>query len=252
MSDKTGMPAHLADAEVSVDLLDDLVLANHILFRQGVVDAFGHVSQRHPRRPDQFLMSRSLAPARVARTDITLLNEKGEPAKGQPGIGYLERFIHSAIYALRPDVQAIVHSHSPNVVPFSTVPDAGLRPIFHMCGFLGGGAPVFEIRDSIGTGSDLLVRNGDLGHALAGCLGNASVVLMRGHGSTTVGTSLRQVVYRAVYAEVNARLQMAALQLGTPEYLTAEEAAAAAQSNDKQLDRTWELWRDEVIKARQA
>lgn len=249
MNEVGGLPAHLVEADVDVNLLDELVLANRILYRQAVVDAFGHVSQRHPRQPGRFLMSRSLAPARVTRADITLLDERGEPIEGQPGIAYLERFIHSAIYALRPDVNAIVHSHSPSIVPFSAVQGAGLKPIFHMCGFLGGGAPVFEIRDTAGPASDLLVRNGDLGHALACCLGGASVVLMRGHGSTTVGASIRQAVYRAVYAEVNARLQMAALQLGTPQYLTPEEAGAASQSNDRQIDRTWELWRDDVTKS---
>ena len=250
MSELAGLPAHLADADVGVALVDELVLANHILYRQGVVDGFGHVSQRHPIRPDQFLMSCSLAPARVTRADITLLGKQGEPVGDQPGIPYLERFIHSSIYSLRSDVNAIVHSHSPNIVPFSAVSSVGLRPIFHMCGFLGAGAPVFEIRETAGTASDLLVRDGKLGHALACCLGSASVVLMRGHGSTTVGTSVRQAVYRAVYAEVNARMQMASLQLGQPEYLTTEEAATAALSNDKQIGRTWELWRDEVTKTR--
>jgi HCOMODA/2-hydroxy-3-carboxy-muconic semialdehyde decarboxylase len=249
MNDLADLPNHLSNADVDVVMLDELVLANHILYRQGVVDGFGHVSQRHPRRPHQFLMSRSLAPARVMRADITLLDEHGEPVPDQPGIPYLERFIHSAIYSLRPDVSAIVHSHSPNIVPFSAVPSTGLRPIFHMCGFLGTGAPVFEIREAAGRASDLLVRDGKLGHALACCLGSASVVLMRGHGSTTIGSGLRQAVYRAIYAEVNARLQMAALQLGQPDYLTPEEAASAAQSNDKQVDRTWDLWRDEVARS---
>lgn len=246
MSDTAGIPPHLAEADVDVALLDDLVLANHILYRQGVVDGFGHVSQRHPRRPDRMLMSRSLAPARVTRSDITMLDEEGEPVPGQPGIGYLERFIHSAIYALRPDVKAIVHSHSPSVVPFTTVSGVGLRPLFHMCGFLGAGAPLFEIRDSAGPASDLLVRDGALGHALACCLGTSSLVLMRGHGSTIVGAGVRQAVYRAVYAEVNARMQIAALGLGTPTYLSPEEAELCTASNDKQVDRCWELWAREV------
>jgi HCOMODA/2-hydroxy-3-carboxy-muconic semialdehyde decarboxylase len=155
---------------------------------------------------------------------------------------YLERFIHGEIYRARPDVMAVVHSHSPAVVPFSVVIGTKLRPVCHMCGFLGAAAPVFEIRDVAGPTSDLLIRDARLGAALAQSLGQGAAVLMRGHGSTVVGTSLRQSVFRAVYTEVGARLQAEAMKLGPVTYLTEDEAAAAARANDTQIDRAWLLW----------
>ena len=139
---------------------------------------------------------------------------------------YLERFIHAEIYRARPGVQAVVHSHSPSVIPFGVTREP-LRPIFHMCGFLGEGAALFDIRDAAGD-TDMLVSNGTLGAALAAALGDRSTVLMRGHGSTVVGDSVEQAVYRAIYAEVNARLQLQATQLGPVTYLNAQEAAKSA------------------------
>jgi ribulose-5-phosphate 4-epimerase/fuculose-1-phosphate aldolase len=161
--------------------------------------------------------------------------------KGAPP-SYLERFIHSEIYRARPDVTAVVHSHSPAVIPFCVVPGATLKPVSHMGGFIGEGAPIFEIRDTAGPTSDMLVRTPALGVALAKSLGAHSIVLMRGHGSTTVGVSLRQAVYRAIYAESNARLQAEALHLGAPIYLTRAEAEGAARANDNNMDRAWDLW----------
>jgi ribulose-5-phosphate 4-epimerase/fuculose-1-phosphate aldolase len=138
---------------------------------------------------------------------------------------------------------AVVHSHSASIVPFSVSRRTRLQPVCHMSGFLGAGAPLFEIRDTAGQGSDMLVRDDGLGRALAGSLGTANLVLMRGHGSTTVAASLKLVVYRAVYAEVNAQLQMQALQLGDPEYLTPQEAEAAMISTEGQVERPWALWK---------
>jgi HCOMODA/2-hydroxy-3-carboxy-muconic semialdehyde decarboxylase len=157
---------------------------------------------------------------------------------------YLERFIHGEIYRARPDVQAVVHSHSPNVIPFG-VTATPLQPVFHMSGFLAEGSALFEIRDVAGD-TDMLISNGSLGVALAAALGSRSTVMMRGHGSTVVGASLEQAVYRAFYAEVNARLQTQARQLGEVTYLNANEAAKAAAINDTQLPRVWELWAREI------
>jgi HCOMODA/2-hydroxy-3-carboxy-muconic semialdehyde decarboxylase len=183
-----------------------------------------------------------MAPALVGAEDILAFDLDGAPvARGGPA-AYLERFIHGAIYRARPDVASVVHSHSPAVVPFSVVSDVRLRPVCHMCGFLGAAAPVFEIRDVAGPASDLLIRDGRLGAALAQCLGQSAAVLMRGHGSTVVGTSLRQAVFRAVYTEVGARLQAEAMRLGSVTYLTEQEAEAAARTNDGQIDRAWLLW----------
>jgi ribulose-5-phosphate 4-epimerase/fuculose-1-phosphate aldolase len=222
-------------------LVDDLVVANHILYAQRVVDGFGHVSVRNPDNPGRYLISRSLAPALVAADDIVELNLDSTPAAaGTPG-SYLERFIHGEIYRARPDVMAVVHSHSAAVIPFGVVPGATLKAISHMGGFIGEGAPVFEIRDTV-PASDMLVRTPELGAALAKALGTHGMVLMRGHGATMVGFSVRQAVYRAIYAELNARLQSEALRLGAPNYLTREEAAGAALANDNNMERAWDLW----------
>ncbi len=219
----------------------EVVDANHILFDQGVVDGFGHVSRRHPVVADRFLLARSMAPALVTADDVLVFDLDGVAVETDHPAVYLERFIHSEIYRARPDVMAVVHSHSPAVVPFSVV-NTRLRPVCHMCGFLGAGTPVFEIRDVAGWASDLLIRDARLGAALAQSLGQGAAVLMRGHGSTVVGGSLRQAVFRAVYTEVGARLQAEAMRLGPVTYLTDEEAAATAATNDSQIDRSWSLW----------
>ena len=220
----------------------ELVDANHILFDQGVVDGFGHVSVRHPHRSDRFLLARSMAPALVTERDVLEFDLEGAAVeKGGPA-AYLERFIHSEIYRKRGEVQAVVHSHSPSVVPFGVVKAARLQPMFHMCGFLGGSTPVFEIRDFAGDGSDLLISNKQLGAALAQSLGQGPAVLMRGHGLTVVGSNLRQAVFRAVYTEVGARLQTEAMRLGPVTYLTEEETIATTNTIGTQIDRSWFLW----------
>ena len=223
------------------DVRRDLVLASHILAERGVVDGFGHVSARDPDDPGAFLISRSLAPALVGDADLMRIDLDGVPTDNAR-TPFLERFIHAAIYRARADVMAVVHSHSPSVIPFAIVPGAPLRPTFHMCGFLGEGAPVFEIRDHSGEASDLLIRSNALGAALAETLGEGTTVLMRGHGSTVVGQTLRHAVFRAVYLEVNARVQLQAAALGPATFLTAAEAAAASATSDGQVGRAWDLW----------
>jgi len=225
-------------------LVERLATANRILYNEGVVDGFGHVSVRHDRSAGHFLLARNMAPALVTPADILTFDLDGTPIDAGDRRVYLERFIHGEIYRVRPDVVAVVHSHSPNVIPFA-VTKTPLRPVYHMSGFLGEGTAHFEIRDVAGN-SDLLIRNSALGRALATALGVRSAVLMRGHGSTVVGTSLEQVVYRAIYAEMNARLQTQATALGAVTYLNAEEAALAAATNDTQLARVWELWQRKV------
>jgi ribulose-5-phosphate 4-epimerase/fuculose-1-phosphate aldolase len=229
-------------------LVDDLVVANHILYAEGVVDGFGHISARDPERPDRFLLARSMAPALVEAGDIMAFDLDGAAQGGDARAPYLERFIHGALYKARPDVMAVVHSHSPSVIPFG-VTGGALRPIYHMSGFLGGGAPIFEIRDAGGM-TDLLIRDNALGDALARTLGPATVALMRGHGSVAVGTSIRQVVYRAIYTEMNARLQMEAARLGAINFLAPEEARLAAATIDGVLARPWELWKRKVAPAK--
>ena len=230
----------------SSELIDKVVVANRILYQQGVVDGFGHASARHGKSPNHFLLARNMAPGLVRRDDILTFDLDGAAVDAGGRRVYLERFIHGEIYRARPDVQAIVHSHSPSVIPFG-VTRQSLRPIFHMSGFLGEGAALFEIREVAGD-TDMLISDRRLGAALAATLGARSTVLMRGHGSTVVGTSIEQAVYRAIYAEVNAKLQLQAVTLGEVTYLNEREAAKAAAINDTQLARTWELWLNQVGK----
>jgi HCOMODA/2-hydroxy-3-carboxy-muconic semialdehyde decarboxylase len=228
-------------------IIDDLVAASRVLADLGVLDAFGHVSVRHDKDPNRYLMSRSMAPALVKAEDIVEFDLGSATVDAKGRAVFLERFIHGEIYRARPDVKAVVHSHSPSVIPFG-VSKVRLQPIYHMSSFLGLDVPVFEIRDIAGPASDLLVRNAEIGKALAVVLADKTVALMRGHGSVTVGASLPQVVFRAYYAEMNARLQSEAMRLGTVTYLTAEEAAAAARTNDGQVMRPWELWKRKAMK----
>jgi ribulose-5-phosphate 4-epimerase/fuculose-1-phosphate aldolase len=244
------MPDAPADA-ANGELIEDLVAANRILAAEGVLDGFGHVSTRHDKRPDRFLLARSMAPALVEAADLMEFDLDGDAVDGRGRTPYLERFIHSEIYRAYPEVQAVVHSHSPAVIPFGVVA-VPLRPVFHLGGFLGSGVPVFEIRDTGGTATDMLIRNPALGAALARALGTAPVALLRGHGDVVVGRSVREAVFRAVYTEVNARLASEALRLGNgrAEFLNAAEAAAAAETNAAQIGRPWELWKTKALAGR--
>lgn len=226
-------------------LIEDLVAANHILYDQGVVDGFGHVSARHDKDANRYLLSRSMAPALVTADDILEYDLDSNPIDQRGRAVYLERFIHGEIYKLRPDVRAIVHSHSPSVIPYADT-KVELRPMNHIAGFLGGGVPVFEIRDVAGSATNMLISNAALGHALATALGPHPVVLMRGHGSVAAAQSVRHVVFRAIYTEVNARMESEALRLGGPTFLNDAEAAAAMRTNDGLVDRPWELWKRRV------
>lgn len=239
----------LATAAASSELIDDLVAANHILYVEGVVDGFGHVSVRHDRRDDRFLLACGVAPATVAAADILEVDFDGLVHDEAGRRTYLERFIHSEIYKARPDVVAIVHSHSPAIIPFGVTRRATLKPVCHMSGFLGFSTPIFEIRDSAGENNDMLVRTAKLGAALAATLGNNDFTLMRGHGSVTVAKSLKLVVARAVWAEMNAKLQTEALRMAGADddagvnYLTPGEAAGSMAINETVVDRPWDFWK---------
>ncbi|MBV8491845.1 MAG: class II aldolase/adducin family protein [Alphaproteobacteria bacterium] len=235
-------------ADVDPALIDDLVAANRILYNEGVVDGFGHVSGRHDKDPERFLLARSMAPGLVTEADLMEFDLAGDPIDAQGRTPYLERFIHSEIYKAYPAVLAIVHSHSPAVIPFGVVA-APLRPIFHMGSFLGLGVPVFEIREAGGPATDMLIRTPELGEALAKSLGSAAVALLRGHGNVVVGASVKEVVFRAVYTEVNARLQSEALRIGQGQvvFLNDTEAMASMTTNQGQITRAWNLWRARAL-----
>jgi len=227
--------------------LADLAPASRILAAQGVVDGFGHVSMRHPAAPDRYLMARSIAPALVTPGDIleydldsTALNAAGRDS-------FLERFIHGEIYKARPDIMSVVHSHSPSVIPFGLVA-VPMQAMFHNAAFIAAGVPVFDIRDQFGA-TDMLIGNGPKGVALAAVMGRKDIVLMRGHGSVACGPTLQSAVFRAVYTEVNARIQhwSAALGGGAPiAALDAEEGRLADQVNQTAGMRAWNLWRSQV------
>ena len=227
------------------ELLEDLVAANRILADQGVLDAYGHVSVRSPANPRHYLMSRSLAPSLVTPADIMEHGEDSEPV-GDVRKPYLERFLHGEIYRQRPDVMAVVHSHSPSVIPFG-ITRGRLRPVYHMASFLWSGVPVYDIRKTTQE-NDLLIRDRRLGGELASTLGTCACVLMRGHGMTVVGDSVPEAVFRAVYTEMNARLQSAATQLEGPiEFLSDAEGRGATAANRGTLQRPWELWKKKAL-----
>jgi HCOMODA/2-hydroxy-3-carboxy-muconic semialdehyde decarboxylase len=227
-------------------LIEDLVYANRILYDQGVVDAFGHISVRDEKNPANFWLSRSLAPGLVSAKDIQEYDVDGAPVDSGGRTAYLERFIHAAIYRARPDVKAVVHSHSPSLIAFS-VTGTSLRPVYHLSSFLGAGTPIFDIRDAAGM-TDMLIRDNQLGDALAKVLGDKPVALMRGHGAVIVGDSIPQVVYRLIYTDINARLQMDAARLGAITFLSPEEAAKSAAMLGAQVPRAWELWKSRIGK----
>ena len=232
-------------SQTIASISDDLVVGSRILADLGVVDGFGHVSARHPTNPDHFLMARSLAPAQVTVDDIMEFDQDGNPVDAKGRAVFLERFIHSEIYKLRKDVNAIAHTHSPSVIPF-TVSKTPLRPLYHNPSFLGLGVPVWDIRDGFGA-TDMLVRNNAIGQSLAKALGDSPVVLMRGHGDVTVGSAVKVAVFRAYYTDVNAKLQSQALGLGSEvTYLNKEESIKADDTNMVIMDRVWSLWKLKV------
>jgi ribulose-5-phosphate 4-epimerase/fuculose-1-phosphate aldolase len=239
-------------AGLAVDpaLITQLVTANHILYDQGVVDGFGHVSVRHDKNPNRFLLARNMAPGNVGPDDIVEFTLDGEAVNANGRRVYLERFIHGEIYRKRPDVMAVVHSHSHSIVPLSVVKGTKLQAIFHMAGFIGQGAPVFEIRDVAGDATDLLISSNKLGAALADMFVGHDIVLMRGHGSTVVGKSIPHVIYRAVYAEINARYQLSAQGMGEISYLSAGESARCVETIEQQMQRPWDLWAEEARRKR--
>lgn len=227
-------------------LAGDLVDANHILFDRGIVDGFGHVSARDPDHKDRFWISRNLAPGMVTAEDLMCFDLDGN-AVDDDRTSYLERYIHAEIYRARRDVHGVVHNHSPSVIPFTVAKGVSLRPVCHMCGFLRKEAPLFEIRECVGDGSNLLINDSRLGAALAASLGEEPLVLMRGHGITVAGANVRQAVFRSIYAELNAKIQMQAMAL-SPDvvYLSQAETDNANATIDSQLDRAWNLWKQQV------
>jgi ribulose-5-phosphate 4-epimerase/fuculose-1-phosphate aldolase len=239
-------PAPSSAGSVEPQLIEDLVAANRILADQGVLDGWGHVSVRHPRDPNRYLLSRSRAPELIIAEDIMEFDLDSNPVDARNRPLYTERFIHGEIYKARPDVVAIVHTHAPALIPFgiSKVP---LKPVYHRSAFIAAGVPVFEIRERAGM-TDMLIRDQALGRALADALGNHPAALMRGHGAVVVGPSLQRVVGRSIFLPLNATLQMQATALGGPvTYLDAEEARKIEEREGYGLARAWEAWKRKAM-----
>ena len=222
-------------------LVDDLVLANHILSNEGVLDAFGHVSARHPTAPERFLISHTRAPELVEADDLQLLDLSGARVAGAERRPYEEVAIHAAVYRRRSDVGAVVHSHALSVIPFG-VTGVPLRPIYHMGSVIGHEIPVWDIAKRFDD-TDLLVRDAAQGDDLVATLGSHAVVLMRGHGCVVTGADVRAVVFAAVYLARNAALLSEALRLGEVRSLSAGETSrAAAMLRGNAGERAWEYW----------
>ncbi len=222
-------------------VLEELVTDNRILAREEVVDSFGHVSVRHPERPDRYLLSRARAPERIEVEDIMEFTLEGEPVDARDRKPYLERFIHGALYEARPDVQAVVHNHSPSVIPFG-VTGTKLKPLLHMCASIGHNVPLWDSHDRFGD-TALLVENMDMGRDLAASLSEGRTALMRGHGAVVVGKTLRHAVFISVYLELAAKLQMQAMPLGNVKYLTDGEVDKIInRTGPFTVDRAWENW----------
>ncbi len=235
---------------VAAAQLADLAAASRILAAQGVMDAFGHVSMRHPAAPGRYLLACSKAPALVTAEDIIEYDLDSNPCNANGRNSFLERYIHGEIYRARPDVLSVVHSHSPSVVPFGLV-NVNMQAMFHNAAFVAAGVPVFDIREKFGA-TDMLVGNAQKGVALAAVMAGKDIVLMRAHGSVACGPSLASAVFRAVYLEVNARIQHWTVALGrgapmsTMAALDAEEGRLADAVNQGASLRAWDLWRAQI------
>ena len=245
------MPAAAQEAPSSAGpapaaLIEDLIIANRILSDRGILDAFGHVSVRHPENPTRYLMARAIAPGTVTADDIMEFDLDSNPVDRRGRSLFVERFIHGEAYKSRPDVNSVIHTHSTGVIPFS-VTQVPLRPVIHNASFLHVGVPVWEIRDA-GGATNMLVRDGKLGQSLAAALGDKPVALMRGHGNVVVGPNVRVATARAIFTDENARMQAVAISLGgAVNYLSSAEGALRDRDPSDPA-RAWDLWKANVMK----
>lgn len=227
----------------------DLVIANRILALNKVLDAYGHVSMRHPHDPQRYFLARSLSPAIVNVEDIVEFHLDGTPVDSEERRPlYLERFIHGGLYEKRPDIKAALHSHADDLLPFSISKTTRLRPVIHAVGDIGEDVPVWDIADKFGDETTLLVTNMDQGRDLAHCLACNRMALMRGHGFVCVGFSINDLVRLSVYIPRNARVMMQAMQMGEFKALSRGEIEARLKLDTESpaLRRGWEFWAREA------
>jgi HCOMODA/2-hydroxy-3-carboxy-muconic semialdehyde decarboxylase len=230
-----------------MSLIEDLAAANRILAEHGVIDGYGHVSVRSDRDAQRYFLSRAIAPELVTEHDIMEYDLDSNPIDPRGRESVQERFIHGEIYKTRPEVNAVVHNHSPSVIPFGITAEP-LRPIFHMAAFVGQGVPTFEIRD-VEEGTDLLVKTSYLGQALARTLGGKPAALMRGHGAVVVGENLPRAVGRSVYLEISAKLQVQAMAIAGPtgKIMCMDEREVHASVPPQNYGRAWNMWRAKAL-----
>ena len=227
-------------------IFEELVTATKILLNEGILDTFGHISARDPEDPNSFFLAQKLAPSLITADDILRFSLDGETTDNRPS--YLERYIHSEIYKARPDVNCVLHSHSPAVLPYCFT-DTPLRPVTHMGAFMGESVPVYEIRDKLGDETDLFGGSPSVCADIAESLGDQTVVLMARHGVVNVGNSVREVVFRAFYLEQEAAALTAGLQIGTVKYLSPGEVRTAGKLVGAQIDRGWDHWTQRLREA---
>lgn len=230
--------------------VEELVLANHILYDQNAVDGYGHISVRNPANPNTFFLARSVAPSVVKVEDIMEFDMSGKALNGDTRVAYGERYIHSGILKGRPDINSVIHGHASPVLPYGLT-GMSLKPVYHMSAFLGEGAPVFEIRTFAqpSPDTDMFVSSPELGDALSKTMGLQYFVLMRGHGYAAGADSIKKAVFRTVYAIQNASIQSEAMKMGQVQYLTPGEAANAQATIEKTIGRPWQLWSERVKKS---
>src|SRR5262245_23724460 len=226
-----------------MSLIEDLVISYRVLAAEGIIDGYGHISVRSDNDPQRYLIARAIAPELVTEADIVTCDLDSNPLTPVSGSLYRERFIHGEIYKVRPEVNAIVHNHSPTIVPFSCTARP-MRAIFHMAAFVGAGIPNFEIRD-VQKGTNMLVETPQLGAALAKTWGNKPAALMRGHGSAVAGEKIGIATARSVYLEMSAKMQMQAMMIAGSEaavmFMDDDEVKSAIAMQD--YGRAWNLWR---------
>ena len=225
----------------TADVLRDLVIANRILAHEGVVDAYGHISVRHPERPDRFLLSASRSPELVTLDDIIEYDLDCNPVDLRGRTQYTERPIHGAIYRKRPDVISVVHNHAYEVIPFTVAQSVRLRPLLHVAAGIGTDIPVWDIRHNFGD-TNLLVTTIAQGDDLADGLGSNRVVLMRGHGATVAGNSIQDTVHTSVYLKVNAQLQAEAMRMGGEIIYLSDGEITEMRKTSAGHARAWEYW----------
>ena len=232
----------MMDLETSHTVLKELVIANRILSNEGVVDAFGHVSVRHPTNPELYIMACSRSPGIVTVDDLMEYSLDGDPLDQQGRPMYAERHIHGGIYEVRSDINSVIHSHSHAVIPFGLT-GMEIRPVFHMGATMLGPVPIWDIADNFGD-TTLLVLNMDQGRDLAKGMKNGRIALMRGHGCVVGADNIKEAVMMAVYLEDNAKLQMQAMQMGEPKYMTTEEIKLCSGriGGALAINRAWEYW----------